>query len=105
MKIGKFRVSIHGMASIKGYAYPQVGWYDGDELVCESEDTETTGFYCDSCGVMLGVFFRGKQVGFTEEFRHDLDDSIDILPKKTCPDCGAELDIDYPRCPECGYLF
>ena len=43
MKLGRFRVSIHGMAAIKGYAYPKVAWYDGDELVCESEKDETKG--------------------------------------------------------------
>lgn len=105
MKIGKFKVSVHGIATLSGYAYPTVAWYDGDELVCESDKSETMGFYCKDCGVMMGVFFGGAQVGFPEELRQDLDDSIDVLPKKECPECGTELDIDYPRCPECGYVF
>ena len=105
MKIGKFKISVHGIATISGYAYPKAEWYDGDNLVCETDVNETMGFYCDGCGVMLGVFFRNRQVGFTSEYSQDLDDRVDHLPKKECPDCGAELDIDFPRCPECGFIF
>lgn len=105
MKIGKFRVSVHGTGSLKGYTYPTVGWYDGDRLVLESDKTETMGFYCMDCNVMLGVFFGGEQVSFPDEINQDLDDNIDVLPKKLCPECCTELDIDYPRCPECGFIF
>lgn len=98
MKIGRFRI-------MGGKTFTTVGWFDGDQLVCESNDQETSGFYCEGCGIMMGVFFRGRQVGFTDKYRQDLDENIDTLPKKTCPDCGAVLDVDYPRCPECGYLF
>lgn len=105
MKIGRFRVGIHGFATLNSYNYTTVSWYDGDQLVCESDQSDTMGFYCPDCNVMMGVFVGGDQVGFPAELRQDLDDSIDVLPKKTCPECGTELDIDYPRCPECGYVF
>ena len=29
----------------------------------------------------------------------------DELPKKTCPDCGKEIDFDSPKCPFCRYEF
>ncbi len=101
MKIGKFKIHTHSA----GYAYSSVAWYEGDNLVCESNAEETTGFFCQDCGIILGVFFRGRQVGFTSDYSQDLDDDIDVMPKKICPECGEELDIDYPRCPECGFVF
>ncbi len=105
MKAGTFRVSIHGIGSIKSYTYPMVSWYEGDNLVCETDRHITTGFYCPRCNIMMGVFLGPKIVGFTEEFNQDLDDNIDSLPKKNCPECGTSVDVDYPRCPECGYVF
>ena len=27
------------------------------------------------------------------------------LPQRTCPKCGAEHDLDYPKCPLCGYVY
>ena len=101
MKVGKFKVETHST----GYAYSTVSWYEGNELVFESPQTETTGFFCEDCGIAMGAFFRGRQVGFTSEYAQDLDDEIDTLPKKYCPECGEEIDIDYPRCPDCGHIF
>ena len=39
------------------------------------------------------------------EFNKDIDENIDILPKKICNECGAEIDLDYPRCPFCGHIY
>ncbi len=97
MKIGKF--SIMGTGSVR------VLWSEGDRTVGETYKTDTTGFFCENCGIIVGVFLGVKQVGFTSDYNSDIDDGIDILPKKRCPDCDTELDIDYPRCPECGYVF
>ena len=105
MKIGKFIVGVHGVGAMSSYAYPTISWYEGDNLVAETDKSETTGFFCQDCGIVAGVFFRVRQVGFTKDYDYDIDDSIDKLPKKSCPECNTELDIDYPRCPECGYVF
>ena len=31
------------------------------------------------------------------------DEPNDEVPQKTCPNCGKEQDIDYPKCPYCKY--
>ena len=105
MKIGKFTVTVNGVGAMSSYAYPNISWYEGDKLVAETNKTETPGFFCQDCGIITGVCFNVKQVGFTKDYDFDLDDNIDKLPKKSCPECHTELDIDYPRCPECGYVF
>ncbi len=101
MKFGRFVINTHST----GYAYSTVSWYEGDNLVSESETTDTTGFFCQDCGITIGVFFNSRQVGFTSDYNQNLDDEVDKLPAKLCPECGSEIDIDYPRCPECGYIF
>ena len=101
MKIGKFVINTHSTA----HAYSTVSWYEGENLVGTVNASETTGFFCQDCGIIMGVFFRARQVGFTSDYNSDLDDKIDSLPKKICPECGLEIDIDYPRCPDCNYLF
>ena len=105
MKIGKFVVGVHGVGAMSSYAYPNISWYEEDKLVAETDKAETAGFFCQDCGIISGVFFNVRQVGFTKDYDYDLDDNIEKLPKKTCPECSIELDIDYPRCPECGYVF
>ncbi len=101
MKSGKFVINTHSAAR----SYSSVSWYEGNNLVAETNTDKTTGFFCQNCGIIMGVFFGARQVGFTSDYSQNLDDNIDSLPKKICPDCGTKLDIDYPRCPECGYLF
>ena len=50
MKVGRFKVETHST----GYAYSTVSWYEGNELVFESPQTETTGFFCEDCGIAMG---------------------------------------------------
>ena len=102
MTPGRFTVNASRLSSFDPVT---IKWFEGDELVCQTKQDKTIGFFCAHCSVLIGVFQRVEQVGFTSEFNQDLDDKIDSLPKKNCPECGLELDIDYPRCPECGFIF
>ena len=29
----------------------------------------------------------------------------DMIMQRTCPKCGKTHDIDYPKCPNCGYNY
>lgn len=86
-------------------SYPVAAWYENGEKVAETAIDNTLGYYCPECGAMVGIFPYTKPVGFAGRYKADLDDKIDKLPVKICPDCGKELDIDYPRCPNCGFEF
>ena len=85
---GFFKIEKRGIPS-KGSSlvYPVSTFYDGDEMLCEVPVDTTLGYYCSECGMLIGVF------------------PVDILPKKVCPECGAEIDVDYPRCPFCGHIY
>ena len=46
--------------------------------------------------------------GHVELFRHEEAeeyDEGDSIAKTKCPRCGALHDIDYPKCPSCGYDY
>ncbi len=102
---GEFRMEQRSVDSGIYRAYPVAAWYEKGEKICETPINRTLGFYCSECGAMVGIFPYTKPVGFTGRFKADLDDSIDRLPYKICPECETKMDIDYPRCPECGYIF
>lgn len=51
---------------------------------------ETDIYACPACGKL--EFFQSEQEQQT-------------LPQKQCPQCGRQVDFDFPRCPECGYDF
>lgn len=63
------------------------------------------GFYCPVCGEFSVSFRIKKNVLFEKGYDMELDEDIDCLPMKNCPECGESIDIDYPKCPECGYRF
>jgi rubredoxin len=102
---GEFRMEMRSIDVLASHSYPVAAWYENGEKICETSLDSTLGFYCPECGTMTGIFRYTKPVGFTGRFKSDLNDDIDKLLKKSCPDCGRSLDIDYPRCPECGYIF
>ena len=103
---GVFKIEKRGIPT-KGSSliYPVSTFYDGNEMICEVPVDATLGYYCPECGLLLGVFPLTHPTGFAGKYKVDLDDDIDILPKKSCPECGAEIDVDYPRCPFCGYVY
>lgn len=74
-------------------------------MICEAEGESTLGYYCPECGLLVGVFPLTHPLGFAGKYRQDLDDKVDKLPKKVCPECGSEIDEDYPKCPICGYTY
>lgn len=70
--------------------------------------------------VVLSVFTVGL-LGLMLIAIGDLMDRVDVLEEKlkivenqdrapeimqiTCPNCGNKCDMDYPKCPNCGYGF
>lgn len=51
-------------------------------------------FVCPDCGKLEFYIAEGYDSPQDDE-----------LPKKTCPDCGKEIDFDSPKCPFCRYEF
>ncbi|MDE6671362.1 MAG: zinc ribbon domain-containing protein [Ruminococcus sp.] len=105
MIAGEFRMELHSVNDGIYYSYPMATWYKDGKKYCETPQNKTLGFYCADCGVLVGAFEYTKPVNFIGRFDEDIDDKIDVLPVKRCLQCGAEIDIDYPRCPKCGYLY
>lgn len=105
MIAGEFRMEQHSTGNDIYYAYPMAAWYKDGKKYCETPQNKTLGFYCADCGVLVGAFQYTKPVNFIGRFDEDIDDKIDVLPVKRCPRCNAEIDIDYPRCPNCNYIY
>jgi len=55
-------------------------------------------FICEQCGKV--EFYKSGSVGDLDS--EDFDASAMIAQTK-CPNCGDLHDIDYPKCPKCGY--
>lgn len=106
MHKGRFALEKRGIQG-KGSSleYPVAAFYNGDDKICETPVDSTLGYYCSECGMMIGVFPVTHPTGFMGRFDQSFDEKIDDLPKKKCPECGAEIDVDYPRCPFCGYTY
>lgn len=103
---GDFKMEQHSIDKGIYYAYPMAAWYKDGTKYCETPQDSTLGYYRPDCGLLVGVFTTTRPTGgFVGKFAADLDENVDILPSKICPDCGMEMDIDYPRCPTCGYVF
>ena len=102
---GEFRMDQRSIDSGIYRAYPVAAWYEDGEKICETPINRTLGFYCAECGAMVGIFTHTKPIGFAGRYNADLDENIYHLPYKIFPECGVKMDIDYPRCPECGLVF
>ena len=100
---GTFKIENRGRNS--PFGYPVSTFYENDTMICEVPVDTTIGYYCTECGMLIGVCPLTHPTGFAGEFNKDIDESIDVLPKKICIECGAEIDLDYPRCPFCGHIY
>ena len=50
----------------------------------------------------LKIFYRQKR----ELENYPIDETIeDKIAQRTCPQCGDVHDVDYPKCPKCGFEF
>ena len=59
-------------------------------------------FYSIGLFKRLKIYNRQKR----ELENYPLDEIIkDKLEQRTCPKCGHVHDIDYPKCPKCGFSF
>ena len=103
---GLFKIEKRGIPTRgASFEYPVSTFYEGDNKICEVPVDKTLGYYCSECGMLIGVFPVTHPTGFTGKYNQNIDDNIDILPKKICIECGAEIDLDYPRCPFCGHIY
>lgn len=84
---------------------PEIMFCVGDITVDTLPVKKQEGFYCPECGEFVLSFRLRNNLLFEEGYDMDYNDEIDALPQKSCPECGAEVDFDYHKCPECGYKF
>ena len=105
MRAGEFRMEQHSTDNGIYHSYPMATWFENGTKYCETPQDSTLGYYCTDCGMLIGVFPYTRPVNFIGKFNQNLNENIDILPTKICPECNREIDIDYPRCPYCGFIF
>ncbi|MBQ8297968.1 MAG: zinc ribbon domain-containing protein [Ruminococcus sp.] len=105
MKNGKvsFRAGVFGATGLLNV--PAADFTVDNTLVDTLSLSSHTGCYCPKCGKFTLSFNLRKNAVFEDGFDMDLDDELDCLPQKSCPDCGEAIDFDYPKCPGCGYRF
>lgn len=72
----------------------QTGWILGDWPNLLAGAMEVHIYCCKECGRL--EFFRGDEEGPEER---------DHMAQVTCPRCGKRHDMDYPKCPFCGYDY
>lgn len=84
---------------------PEIEFCVGDVTVESFNAKQREGWYCPECGIFTLSFYIKTHAVYEEGFDMDLDEELDALPQKTCPQCGESIDIDYPKCPECGFSF
>ena len=70
----------------------KTGWVLGDLPNLLSGALEVQIYVCPKC----------RKLEFFLAENETLDDET---PKKTCPECGAVHDFDYPKCPKCKHEY
>ena len=65
----------------------ETGWIMGDWSNLLAGAMEVDFYCCVSCGKI--------------ELFQPRDGENARLPQKICPNCGKEIDFDYPKCPYC----
>ena len=106
-----------GTEMVRGYvSFPQdfhhpliscndLEFYVDDHKLDSLHAKSANGWYCIECGKFLAEFSIKPNAIYEDGFDMDFDDETDMLPQKNCPECGAQVDIDYPKCPGCGCRF
>ncbi len=105
MKQGRVDFKIGGIGKQGFFLHTIADFSINGKIICESTENEVAGWYCPDCGKFTAIFKAEEQLGFEKGFDMEFDEDIDCLPQKSCPGCGESIDIDYPKCPECGYDF
>lgn len=72
----------------------KTSWLLGDLPNLLAGAREVSVMECPHCGKL--EFFSGSCKAAPEG---------DALPQRSCPNCGASHDFDYPRCPLCGHNY
>ena len=70
----------------------KTGWILGDLPNLIAGAMRVQIFVCPNCQKL-------------EFFASEGESSETGLPQKTCPNCGAVHDFDYPKCPKCKYTY
>lgn len=105
MKKGTVNLKIGGIGKKGFFLHTIAGFSINNNIICDSTQDKTIGWYCPYCDNFIALFNVENQYGFEEGFNMDFNEECDCLPQKNCPGCNAEIDIDYPKCPDCGYDF
>lgn len=69
-----------------------------DNIISGSVDTEM--YACPMCGKLELFLAKKEELINNEDYEGE-----DEIAKKLCPECGDLHDLDYPKCPECGYCY
>lgn len=72
----------------------ETGWFFGDLSNLLAGSMELSLYSCPQCGKV--EFFQAL-----DEETDDDDGTEDRIAQTTCPFCGKQFDMDYPRCPFC----
>lgn len=70
----------------------KTGWIIGDWGNLLAGALDVAVYTCPECGKL--EFFRGE--------RGEAEKPCDRIAQNECPVCGAEYDLDSPKCPRCG---
>ena len=109
MRYGKAVFSKGGASLTDMLTAPKAEFYVNNYRIDRCTVSCQEGWYCGNCGIFTVEFDVRKQTDsmplYENGFDSNFDENIDDISDMVCPSCGASIDIDYPRCPECGCIF
>lgn len=83
--------------SITGFK-GEIGWFEDRSWIKDIKLGNCSGGYVP--------FFKAMKCDECHKLIMDIELPEDLqIDKMTCPNCGARIDSDYPKCPECKYDF
>ena len=93
MNEGELFLLLRG-SSIANY-HGEVTWRGdtGEETIKLSRKSD--GFY---------PYFKARKCNECRKLIMEIEEDVEI-GKRICPECGASIDYDYPKCPECRHDF